>query len=102
MEFRRVLCRSLASGRDPGALALGEEEPRPLASLWDGLEVFAPYDDLEPATLAQSAGDALGKIGRASWRASVCQDVYISVAAVSLKKQILPRHRHILIFYLST
>lgn len=49
----------LSSGRDPGSLALGEGEPRPLASLWDGLEVFAPYDDIEPALLAQAAGLAL-------------------------------------------
>jgi hypothetical protein len=59
-ELWEQVVGQLASGRDPGALALGEEEPRPLASLWDGLEVFAPYDDLEPATLAKSAGDALG------------------------------------------
>jgi len=51
----------LTGGRDPGALALGEGEPRPLASLWDGLEAFAPYDDLEPANLAQAAGDALDR-----------------------------------------
>jgi hypothetical protein len=50
----------LASGRDPGALAFGGE-PRPLASLWDGLEAFAPYDDLEPATLAQATAAALGR-----------------------------------------
>ena len=58
-ELWDQVAAQLAGGRDPGALALGEGEPRPLASLWDGLEVFAPYDDLEPANLAQAAGDAL-------------------------------------------
>jgi hypothetical protein len=55
----------LSSGRDPGALALGEER-RPLSSLWDGLEAFAPYDDVEPATLAQATGEALGRAPDAS------------------------------------
>jgi hypothetical protein len=50
----------LSSGHEPGALALGEGDPRPLASLWDGLEVFAPYDDVEPALLAQAGEAALG------------------------------------------
>lgn len=50
----------LASGREPGALALGEER-RPLASLWDGLEAFAPYDDVEPATLAHATAVALDR-----------------------------------------
>jgi hypothetical protein len=49
----------LSAGRDPGTLALGDER-RPLASLWDGLEAYAPYDDLEPATLAHATGAALG------------------------------------------
>ncbi|MGQ0803078.1 MAG: hypothetical protein ACT4PI_04365 [Actinomycetota bacterium] len=60
-ELWEQVVAQLSAGRDPGALVLGEEEPRPLASLWDGLEVFAPYDDVEPATLATSAGDALGR-----------------------------------------
>jgi len=50
----------LAAGRDPGALALGDER-RPLASLWDGLEAYAPYDDLEPATLAGATATTLGR-----------------------------------------
>ncbi|MGH9032632.1 MAG: hypothetical protein ACRDY4_08985 [Acidimicrobiia bacterium] len=50
----------LAGGRDPGTLAVGDER-RPLASLWDGLEVYPPYDDVEPATLASSAATALGR-----------------------------------------
>ena len=51
----------LAAGRDPGALALGDDDPRPLASLWDGLEAFAPYDDVEPANLGHAVGEALGR-----------------------------------------
>jgi len=50
----------LTAGGDPEALALGGER-RPLRSIWDGLEVFAAYgDEVEPATLAQAATDALG------------------------------------------
>jgi hypothetical protein len=50
----------LRAGVDPGALTLGNER-RALVSLWDGLEVFAAYDDdIEPATLAQAATAALG------------------------------------------
>ena len=50
----------LAVGADPEALTLGDET-RALASLWDGLEVFAAYgDEVEPATLAGAAGAALG------------------------------------------
>jgi hypothetical protein len=50
----------LQAGGDPGALALGEER-RALASIWEGLEAFAPYgDEVEPATLAQAATAALG------------------------------------------
>ena len=55
----------LAAGRDPGTLALGGER-RPLASLWDGLEAYAPYDDLEPATLVQATATALGSAPDAS------------------------------------
>jgi hypothetical protein len=65
-ELWEQVVAQLSAGRDPGALVLGEEEPRPLASLWDGLEVFAPYDDVEPATLAKAAGDALGRPSDAS------------------------------------
>src|SRR5690349_19960730 len=52
---------SLAAGADPDALALGAET-RSLASLWEGLECFAAYDDdLEPAPLAGAATDAIGR-----------------------------------------
>jgi len=59
-ELWEEVVAQLAAGRDPGALALGDDR-RPLASLWDGLEVFAPYDDVEPATLARAAGAALDR-----------------------------------------
>jgi hypothetical protein len=50
----------LHDGANPGALALGGE-PRPLSSLWEGLECFPAFgDDLEPAVLAASATEALG------------------------------------------
>jgi hypothetical protein len=43
------------------ALAAGAEPPAPLDRLWDGLEAFAAYgDEVEPATLAAAAADALG------------------------------------------
>ena len=43
------------------ALAVGDEPPTPPEVLWDGLEVFAAYgDEIEPATLAAAATDALG------------------------------------------
>ena len=43
------------------ALATGAEPPAPLDRLWDGLEAFAAYgDEIEPATLATAAADALG------------------------------------------
>jgi hypothetical protein len=52
----------LAQGSDPHALHLGDEV-RPLTGLWDGLECFAPYgDDLEPAALAASATELLGRV----------------------------------------
>lgn len=51
----------LTSGGDPAALRLGDET-RPLTSLWDGLECFAAYgDEIEPATLAAAATDAIGR-----------------------------------------
>jgi hypothetical protein len=51
----------LRAGADPGALVLGED-PRAVDSLWEGLEAFAAYgDEIEPATLAQAAGEALGR-----------------------------------------
>ena len=43
------------------ALARDAAPPAPLEQLWEGLEVFAAYDaELEPATLAAAATDALG------------------------------------------
>jgi hypothetical protein len=51
---------ALAAGADPDTLAIGNEH-RTLGSLWDGLECFAAYgDEIEPATLARAAADALG------------------------------------------
>jgi hypothetical protein len=50
----------LATGADAAALRLGDET-RPLTSLWDGLECFATRNDLEPATLATAATEALGR-----------------------------------------
>jgi hypothetical protein len=51
---------ALASGGDPDSLTVGDEH-RSLASLWDGLECFPAYgDEMEPATLARAATDALG------------------------------------------
>lgn len=43
------------------ALATGTDPPAPLEELWDGLEVFAAYDDeVEPLPLAAAATAALG------------------------------------------
>jgi len=43
------------------ALAEGVDPPAPIDQLWDGLEAFAAYgDEVEPATLAAAATDALG------------------------------------------
>ena len=43
------------------AIAQGREPVVPVEALWEGLEVFAAYEDeLEPATLATAAADALG------------------------------------------
>jgi hypothetical protein len=51
----------LSAGADPHVLRLGDEV-RPLTALWDGLECFAAYgDDIEPAGLASSATNALGR-----------------------------------------
>ena len=42
-------------------IVAGEEPPFPAASLWDGLEAFAAYDDEpEPALLRAAAVEALG------------------------------------------
>ncbi|HZQ83853.1 MAG TPA: hypothetical protein VFA83_03390 [Acidimicrobiales bacterium] len=42
------------------ALANGSDPPAPLERLWDGLEAFAAYgEEVEPATLAAAATDAL-------------------------------------------
>jgi len=44
------------------ALAAGEPPPAPLDRLWDGLESFAAYgEEMEPATLAASCAEALGR-----------------------------------------
>src|SRR3954454_6255916 len=51
---------AISAGADPHALALGDET-RPLTSLWDGLECYAPYDDVEPVALTNFATDALGR-----------------------------------------
>jgi hypothetical protein len=51
---------ALSAGADPHALALGDET-RPLTSLWDGLECYAPYDDVEPVALSNLATQALGR-----------------------------------------
>jgi hypothetical protein len=59
-ELWELVVDQLARGRDPSALALGDDR-RPLASLWDGAEVFAPFDDVEPATLGRAAGEAVGR-----------------------------------------
>jgi hypothetical protein len=43
------------------ALASGTPPPAPLEELWDGLEVFAAYeDDIEPQPLASAAVRAIG------------------------------------------
>lgn len=56
--WERVVAE-LSAGADPSSLALGRER-RPLTSLWDGLECFAPFDDVEPARLADAATARLG------------------------------------------
>ncbi|MCA1683847.1 MAG: hypothetical protein LC708_01770, partial [Actinobacteria bacterium] len=44
------------------ALAAGLPPPAPLDRLWDGLESFAAYgEEVEPATLAASCTEALGR-----------------------------------------
>lgn len=59
-DIWELVVDQLRAGIDPGALTLGDER-RALVSLWDGLEVFAAYDDdLEPATLGRAATAALG------------------------------------------
>lgn len=51
---------ALATGESPDALTLGEDR-RALSTLWDGLECFPAYgDEIEPATLARAATEALG------------------------------------------
>ena len=43
------------------ALATGAPPPAPLAELWEGLECFPAYgDEVEPATLASAASEAVG------------------------------------------
>ena len=44
------------------ALARGGPPPAPLDQLWEGLEAFPAYsDEIEPATLAASCADQLGR-----------------------------------------
>ncbi len=59
-EIWEEVVSQLESGRDPGALTLGDDPSRALTSLWDGLETFTPHDDVEPAVLAQAADATLG------------------------------------------
>lgn len=50
----------IGAGMDPDDLVLGSET-RALVSIWGGLECFAAYgDEIEPATLAGAAGNAVG------------------------------------------
>jgi len=57
---------ALAAGADPDALPLGDAKVA-LTRLWEGLECFAAYgDEMEPATLAAAAGEALGRAPDAS------------------------------------
>jgi hypothetical protein len=59
-DLWELVVDQLRAGVDAGALVLGDER-RALSSLWDGLEVYAAYgDEVEPATLTQSAVAALG------------------------------------------
>ena len=51
---------ALSAGADPHSLALGDEH-RPLTSLWDGLECYAPFDEIEPVELANLATSQLGR-----------------------------------------
>jgi hypothetical protein len=45
-----------------GALAAGRPSPVPLDRLWEGLEAFPAYgDEVEPATLASSSTEELGR-----------------------------------------
>src|SRR3546814_16875795 len=60
------------------------------------LPLFRKIENYEPDCEPQDApfhgkGGPLNKIGRASCRESVCQYVYISVVAVSLKKKKKPK-----------
>jgi hypothetical protein len=59
-ELWEQVVLALSQGADPHALALGRET-RPLTSLWDGLECYAPYDDVEPVALARLATDVLDR-----------------------------------------
>jgi len=55
-----MVVAALSAGEDAAALRLGEET-RPLTSLWDGLECYAPFDDeIEPQTLASAATRLIG------------------------------------------
>jgi hypothetical protein len=55
-----VVVTALRAGAPADALPLGDG-PRPLASLWEGLECFPAYgEDVEPAVLAGAATEVLG------------------------------------------
>ena len=55
-----VVISALRAGAPVDALALGDG-PRPLTSLWEGLECFPAYgEDVEPAVLARAATETLG------------------------------------------
>ena len=61
-----LVVSELTGGADAGALTLGSEE-RTLASLWEGLECFAAYDDeIEPAPLVAAASSVLERAPDAS------------------------------------
>jgi hypothetical protein len=59
-ELWEQVVAALSDGADPHALAIGGER-RPLTSLWDGLECYAPFDDIEPVELSNYATALLGR-----------------------------------------
>src|SRR3954453_9626863 len=59
-DFWEQVVAALSTNADPHALVPGEGT-RPLTSLWDGLECYAPYDDVEPVALTNYATEALGR-----------------------------------------
>lgn len=60
-DLWETVVTAFAQGAAPEALPLGTET-RPLASVWEGLECFAPYgDEVEPVPLATAVTEALGR-----------------------------------------